>query len=319
MVKKWSQWIGQTFAFWVLLFSVIAFLFPKGFTWIAPYIVPMLGVIMFGMGLTLKWDDFKEVFTRPKEVFIGVGAQFLIMPLLAVGLVTIFPVSPEVALGVILVGCCPGGTASNVITYLAKGDTALSVTITSVSTLLAPFVTPFLIWLFAEEWLTISATSLVWSIMKMVILPIALGLIVRSLFPKHVEASIDVLPMISVISIVAIIGAIIAVNKEALASSGVLIFTIVMLHNVLGLLIGWLLAKWLKLSLPKQAAISIEVGMQNSGLGAALAAAHFAPLAAVPSAIFSVWHNISGPLFATMFRKQMAATTVKEDIHTVVN
>jgi bile acid:Na+ symporter, BASS family len=303
-LSKFSNFVGNTFAVWVLLFAALAFYDPNAFTWIAPYIVPLLGIVMFGMGLTLSPNDFKEVFKRPAEVLIGVVAQFLIMPLVAFLLARYLPVSREVALGILLVGCCPGGTASNVMTYLAKGDTALSVAVTSVSTILAPILTPSLMLLLAGKWLSVSAAALFWSIVKVVLIPIILGLIVQALFQKQVKAFIPVLPLVSVIAIVAIVAAVVGQNQQAIAKSGLAIFLIVVIHNGLGLLLGYWFAKLFRLSAPKQKAISIEVGMQNSGLGAALATAHFSPLAAVPSAIFSVWHNISGPIAATYFRKK---------------
>lgn len=303
-LAKISNFVGNTFAIWVVLFAAFAFYSPKTFTWIAPYIVPLLGIVMFGMGLTLSVNDFKEVLKRPKEVLIGVVAQFLIMPLIAFLLAHYLPVSREVALGIILVGSCPGGTASNVMTYLAKGDTALSVAVTSVSTILAPILTPSLILLLAGKWLSVSAASLFWSIVKVVLIPIILGLIAQSLFRKQVKACVQILPLVSVIAIVAIVAAVVGQNQQAIAKSGIAIFLIVVAHNGLGLLLGYWFAKLFRLSAPKQKAISIEVGMQNSGLGAALATAHFSPLAAVPSAIFSVWHNISGPIVATYFRKK---------------
>ncbi|MCM3444422.1 bile acid:sodium symporter family protein [Metabacillus halosaccharovorans] len=304
LLEKISKTAGSTFAIWVILFAVLAFFIPGGFTWIAPHISLLLGIIMFGMGLTLSLKDFKAVFQAPKSVIIGVVAQFTIMPLLAFLLATIFQLPPEVAVGVILVGCCPGGTASNVMTFLAKGNTALSVAVTSVSTLLAPILTPALTLLFASKWLPVSAGSLFLSIVQIVLVPIILGIIVNLLFKKQVEKSISVLPLISVIGIVAVASAVVAVNSAKIAETGLLIFSIVVLHNGLGLLIGFLLAKGLKLNFADQKAISIEVGMQNSGLGAALAVAHFSPLSAVPSAIFSVWHNISGPLLATWWGKR---------------
>ncbi|MBO8164965.1 MAG: bile acid:sodium symporter family protein [Brevibacillus sp.] len=302
-VERVSQFVGSTFAVWVLLFAALAFFFPSWFTGLGAYIVPLLGIIMFGMGLTLSADDFKEVFRRPKDVAIGVLAQFVIMPLIGFALAVGLDLPPEVAVGVILVGSCPGGTASNVMTYLARGDVALSVAITSVSTLLAPLVTPWLILIFASQWVAVDALSLFWSIVNVVIIPIVLGLIVKTLFKRQAEASVKALPLVSVAAIVAIVAAVVAASQEKIASSGLLIIAVVVLHNLLGLLLGYLLAKWLKLSLGKQKALSIEVGMQNSGLGAALASAHFSPLAAVPSALFSVWHNISGPIVATLFSK----------------
>ncbi len=312
-LERLSSFVGNTFAVWVLLFAFLSFFIPSGFTWIAPYIVPLLGIIMFGMGLTLSANDFKEVFRRPKDVAIGVGAQFVIMPLLAFALATLLPVSPEVAVGVMLVGCCPGGTSSNVMTYLSKGDTALSVSITAVSTVLAPILTPLLVLLFASKWLSVSAGDLFISIVKIVLVPIILGLVVKYLFGKKVEAGVKALPLVSVAAIVAIVAAVVSVNQEKIAETGAIIFAIVVLHNCIGYLIGYGLAKLFGMTPTKRRAVSIEVGMQNSGLGASLAAIHFSPLAAVPSAIFSVWHNISGPIIATIFRKQQEKEADHDD------
>ncbi|MEW9677728.1 bile acid:sodium symporter family protein [Lentibacillus sp. L22] len=303
-MEKISSFAGNTFALWVILFALLSFFFPSGFTWLAPYVSLLLGVIMFGMGLTLTPGDFKAVFQVPKSVIIGVLAQYIIMPSLAYGLATVFQLPPEVAVGVILVGCCPGGTASNVMTFLAKGNTALSVTVTSISTLLAPILTPTLTLLLASKWLPVSAGSMFMSIVEIVLLPIVLGIVIRLLFQKQVEKSVAALPLVSVVGIVAVAAAVVSVNTENIVKEGLLIFVVVVLHNVLGLAIGYLLAKALRLKFPDQKAISIEVGMQNSGLGSSLALTHFAPVAAVPSAIFSVWHNISGPLLATWWGKK---------------
>ncbi|MGA9288700.1 MAG: bile acid:sodium symporter family protein [Anaerobacillus sp.] len=314
MLERASRFAGNTFAIWVLFFAVLGFVFPEGFTWITSYITILLGIIMFGMGMTLSGDDFKEVLKQPKSVAIGVAAQFIIMPLLAYGLAILFQLPPDVAVGVILVGCCPGGTASNVMTFLSKGNTALSVAITGVSTLLAPLLTPSLVLLLASQWLPVSAGDLFLSIFQMVVIPITLGIIVKLLFKEKVTGSIKALPLISVISIVAIVAAVVGASKERIAETGLLIFSIVILHNLLGLAIGFWLAKLLRLNEGDQRAISIEVGMQNSGLGAALAAAHFNPIAAVPSAIFSVWHNISGPILATIWSKRPPYKQKDKDI-----
>ncbi|MEC5423093.1 bile acid:sodium symporter family protein [Virgibacillus sp. C22-A2] len=307
-IEKVSNFAGNTFAVWVILFAVLSFIFPGGFTWIAPHISLLLGIIMFGMGLTLSLSDFKGVFQAPKSVLVTVAAQFTIMPLLAFGLAMAFQLPPEVAVGVILVGCCPGGTASNVMTFLAKGNTALSVSVTAVSTVLAPILTPALTLLFASQWLPVSAGSMFISIVQIVLIPIVLGIVVRLLFRKQVEKSVAALPLVSVIGIVGVASAVVAVNTDAIVTTGLLIFMVVVLHNVLGLFIGYLLAKGLKFDLSEQKAVSIEVGMQNSGLGSALALAHFAPIAAVPSALFSVWHNISGPILATWWGKRSEYT-----------
>jgi bile acid:Na+ symporter, BASS family len=303
VLEKVSQFAGSTFAVWVLLFAALSFFWPSAFTWIAPHISLLLGIIMFGMGLTLSTGDFKEVFRRPKDVAIGVIGQFLIMPILAFLLAKGLQLPPEIAVGVILVGCCPGGTSSNVMTFLAKGDVPLSVTITSVTTLLAPVVTPALILLLASEWIPVDPASLFVSIVKIVIIPIVLGVIIKKLFNRQAQASVKVLPLVSIIGIVAIVAAVVSVNQQNIAKTGLLIFAVVILHNILGYLVGYLFGKLFKMDLSKKKAVAIEVGMQNSGLGAAIASAHFSPLSAVPSAIFSVWHNISGPILATLFNR----------------
>lgn len=293
-----SNFVGRTFAFWVILFAVLGFVMPDTFKQLTPWIVSLLGVIMFGMGLTISGRDFHEVVRRPLDVALGVLAQFIIMPLLAVLLTKLIPMPPEVAAGVILVGCCPGGTSSNVMTYLARGDVALSVACTSVTTLLAPIVTPFLVLLLASEYLPVDAGAMFLSIVKVVLLPLALGFAAQKLLPGFVRAAVPALPLVSVTGIVLIVAAVVGASKGAIVQSGLLIFAVVVLHNGLGYLIGYLAARAGGLSLAKRKAIAIEVGMQNSGLGAALATAYFSPLAAVPSAIFSVWHNISGALTA---------------------
>jgi BASS family bile acid:Na+ symporter len=302
-LARLSRFVGNTFAIWVLLFAALAFYFPATFKVIGPYIVPLLGIVMFGMGLTLSKADFREVTRRPRDVLIGVLGQFIIMPGLAWILAKTLDLPPEVAVGVILVGCCPGGTASNVMTFLARGDVALSVTVTSVTTLLAPIITPALIYLLASQWIDVSAAAMFWSIVQVVVLPIALGVLTQYLLKDKVQVGVAVLPLVSVVAIVAIVAAVVAGNQARIATSGLMIFVVVVLHNGLGLLIGYALAKACGMSVSKRKAISIEVGMQNSGLGVALATAHFSPLAAVPSAIFSVWHNISGPMAATLFRR----------------
>ncbi|MDO5359498.1 MAG: bile acid:sodium symporter family protein [Jeotgalicoccus sp.] len=315
---KLSTFIGNTFAVWVILFAALAFLLPGGFTWISPYINLLLGIIMFGMGLTLKLKDFKQVITAPKEVITLVVAQYTIMPLLAVGLVFLFQLPPEIAIGVILVGCSPGGTSSNVMTYLAKGNMALSVTATSVSTLLAPIITPALTLLLASAWLPVSFSAMFISIIQIVLVPIALGVAVQYLLGDKVEQAIGILPLISVIGIIGVITAVVSNNVENILASGLLIFAVVILHNLLGYLVGFLLGKVLRFDLKDTKTLSIEVGMQNSGLAATLAATHFSPIAAVPGALFSVWHNISGSLAANWLSKIGNDKNVtKEDTKTI--
>lgn len=298
---RFTQFIQKTFALWVIVFAALALWQPELFVWLKAYIPWILGIIMLGMGMTMTVDDFKGVLQSPKAVLIGVVAQFVVMPGLAFILCKLFNLPPEIAVGVILVGCCPGGTASNVITYMAKGNVALSVACTSVSTLLAPVLTPAIFYLLASQWLKIDAASMFISILQVVLLPIVIGLILRTWLKRQVESYIQVMPLVSVIAIVAIVAAIIGGSKAAILQSGLLILAVVILHNGLGYLLGFTAARFFKLPYADSKAIAIEVGMQNSGLGVALAAVHFAasPITAVPSAIFSLWHNISGPALAT--------------------
>ncbi|MFA3083313.1 bile acid:sodium symporter family protein [Acinetobacter pittii] len=298
---RFTQFIQKTFALWVIIFAALALWQPEFFVWLKAYIPWILGIIMLGMGMTMTVDDFKGVLQSPKAVLIGVVAQFVVMPGLAYALCKLFNLPPEIAVGVILVGCCPGGTASNVITYMAKGNVALSVACTSVSTLLAPILTPAIFYLLASQWLKIDAASMFISILQVVLLPIVIGLILRTWLKRQVESYIQVMPLVSVIAIVAIVAAIIGGSKAAILQSGLLILAVVILHNGLGYLLGFTAARFFKLPYADSKAIAIEVGMQNSGLGVALAAVHFAasPITAVPSAIFSLWHNISGPALAT--------------------
>jgi BASS family bile acid:Na+ symporter len=298
-----SRFVGNTFAYWVLLFAVLAFLFPQWFIGLKTLIVPLLGLVMFGMGLTLKLDDFSEVARHPWRVVLGVVAQFVIMPSVAWMLCQLFQLPPEIAVGVILVGCCPSGTSSNVMTWLAKGDLALAVAISAITTLLAPLLTPTLIWLLASAWLPVSFMEMFWSILQLVMLPIVLGVLAQRLLGTRVSFAVQVLPLISVVSIVMIVCAVVAVSQARIAESGLLIMAVVILHNSFGYLLGYFTGRAFKLPLAQRKTLSLEVGMQNSGLGAALASAHFSPLAAVPSALFSVWHNISGALLSTYFRK----------------
>ena len=300
---KLSTFLGNTFALWVIIFAVLAFVVPGGFTWIAPYINLLLGIIMFGMGLTLKFSDFKQVIVAPKEVTILVIAQYTIMPLLALGLVFVFQLPAEIAVGVILVGCSPGGTSSNVMTFLAKGNMALSVTATSVSTLLAPVITPALTLLLASAWLPVSFMSMFISIIQIVLIPIALGVAVQYLLGTKVDQAVGVLPLISVVGIIGVVTAVVSTNVENIITSGLLIFAVVILHNLLGYLVGFILGKLFRFDLADTKTLSIEVGMQNSGLAATLAATRFNPIAAVPGAIFSVWHNISGSIIANWLSK----------------
>lgn len=295
-----ARWMGVM----VLLVALLSLTVPASFVWIDTWAInPMLGVIMFGMGLTLSPNDFKIVLSRPKDIFIGCLAQFTVMPLLAFALSWVFALPQELALGVILVGCCPGGTASNVITYLAKGDLALSVGMTATSTLLAPLLTPFLVWLMAGTMVEVDTFGMLLSIVYVVIAPIVVGLLCQRFLPRLTKCLTPYLPAFSSIVIAMVVGIIVSHNVDRLMTCGLLVILVVVAHNLLGLLIGFLIGRMLHLPKTKCVAVSIEVGMQNSGLASSLAKLHFAafPLAIVPGAVFSVWHNISGALAAKLF------------------
>lgn len=300
-LQKISQFAGKTFSLWVLLFAFLAYQFPNHFSSLIAYVPYLLGIVMFGMGITLTVNDFSEVVKHPKAVVIGVVSQFVIMPLIAFALAKGFNLPADLAVGIILVGACPGGTSSNVMTYLAKGNTALSVACTSVSTLLAPFLTPVVFYVLASQWLDIDAYAMFISVLKIVLFPVFLGVVARTLLTKQMVKLGTCTPLVSVIAIVLILAAVVAVSKDKIIESGLLIFIVVVLHNGLGYLLGFVVAKLFKLNFADSKAVAIEVGMQNSGLGAALATAYFNPIAAVPSAVFSFWHNISGPILATFF------------------
>ena len=302
LCKLISDYMGAL----VLMAAVVGLIVPDAFSGVRPAVInPLLGVIMFGMGMALRLEDFKVVFSRPKDVIIGCMAQFTVMPLLAVALSRLFALDEALAVGVVLVGCCPGGTASNVITYLAKGDLALSVGMTATSTLLAPVVTPLLVWLLAGKSVDVYVAGMLLSILWVVIMPIVAGLIVKGLWPKFTERTTAYLPAVSSLAIAFIVLIIIAANAQKLLMGGMVIILVVVLHNLCGLGLGWLIGRLLRLPDAKRRAISIEVGMQNSGLASSLATLHFAayPMATIPGALFSVWHNISGAIVARLYAR----------------
>lgn len=285
----------------VLIIAIVALLQPWTFEWAANYVTYLLGIVMFGMGMTLRWEDFSLVFKRPRDVFIGSVAHFTIMPALAWGLAKAFGLPPELAAGVILVGTCPSGTSSNVMTFLAKGDVALSVAIGITTTVLAPFITPLLTWYLVGAWVSVSLGAMFLSIFQVVVVPIALGIIINRFFGNFVKRAVKVLPLVSVIAIMLIVGAVVGISAQKILQTGLLIIGIVIIHNICGYTLGFCAAKLAGFNFSKQKAVMFEVGMQNSGLATSLALMHFTPAAAIPGAIFSVWHNISGSLLANRF------------------
>lgn len=281
---------------------------PQTGLWIdSAAISPLLAVVMFGMGMNMSWKDVEPVLKQPKNVLCGCAAQFLIMPALAMLLGKGFGLDTALLTGVVLVGACPGGTASNVITFLARGDIALSVGMTTVNTLLAPLVTPFIVWLLLRTSVEVDAPAMFRTIAMVVLAPISLGLLLHRVAEKHPAIRL-IMPSVSVLAIAAIISCIVAHQAPQLLATGGVILLVVVLHNWGGFACGYLLARLLCLNSAQAKALAIEVGMQNSGLATALAQSSFPTLAmaTVPGVIFSVWHNLSGSLLAAWLRCQKA-------------
>lgn len=295
--------ITDYFTFWIILFSAVAYLYPSHFEDLRNLIVPTLGIIMFGMGASLTTSDFKRVLLRPRDVGVGVVAQYGIMPFLGFALAKIFGLDPILAAGVVLVGSCPGGTSSNVITYLARGDVAFSVTMTSVSTLLSPVMLPLLMYLYAGQWIDIPVLKLFISTVQIILLPVALGLGLRILIKDKIKYMLPVLPSVSSLAIIFIVGVIVAANSQSIARVGLTVAIIAIMHNILGFSIGYWVGRFFGMDTQRARAVSIEIGMQNSGLAVALANTYFGTLAALPGAIFSVWMNISGSALAWWWRR----------------
>ena len=286
----------------VIIGGVIGYFAPNTAASFAPQVTPLLGIVMFGMGLTLKPVDFALVARRPLPVLIGVVAQFVIMPMVALAVVAIMDLPEAVAAGGILVGCAPGGTSSNVVSYLARGDVALSVTMTSISTLLAPVFTPLLTLWLAGEYMPVSASSKAWSIVKVVLIPVVAGILIGMLAPRVVARINSALPWISVAAISAIVCIVVGGAHDTIASAGALVFAAVIIHNGCGYGLGYLAGLITKQPVAARRTMAVEVGMQNSGLATSLASTYMNPLAALPGAVFSVWHNLSGAVLAAICR-----------------
>lgn len=290
--------LTNLFPLWALAGTAFAFFFPAALVPMKPAIVPLLGVVMFGMGIGLTAGNFLDVLRRPLPVALGVGLQFLVMPLLGWLLAVLAGLPPMLVAGVVLLGSCPGGTASNVICYLARGDVALSITLTAVSTLLAVVATPLLTLLYAGQTVPVPAIDMLFSILKVILLPVAAGVFLNHLFHRQLAPLRSGFPLLSVAAIVFIIAIIVALNRDQLASLAPVVALVVIAHNLLGLLAGYFLTRLAGRSRREARAIAIEVGMQNSGLAVALAVKYFSVTAALPGALFSIWHNLSGSLLA---------------------
>ena len=290
--------ITALFPLWAMLGVLLAWFVPGPLAACRPAILPLLGVVMFGMGAGLRVENFLAVLRRPVPVVLGLGLQFLMMPLAGWLLALLAGLPPQLAAGMILVGCSPGGTASNVICYLARGDVALSITLTACSTLLAVLATPLLMLLYAGETVDVPALDMLQTIFWIIFLPVTLGTMLNHLFHRSLAIVRQVFPLLSVFTIVFIIAIIVALNREQLAGVATGLFILVVLHNLAGLAGGYWIARWTGQDRRTCRTIAIEVGMQNSGLAVALAIKYFTATAALPGAIFSIWHNLSGSLLA---------------------
>ena len=301
------------FVVWVTVVSVFAYFYPPAFTWIKPYIEYGLGMIMFGMGMTLIPADFTRVIRMPRAVICGIFGQFMIMPLVAVALVNVFQLDNELAMGFIILGCCPGGLASNVIAYLSKADVALSVTMTAISTILAVLLTPLLIQFYGGHFLPVDAGKLFESVVKIVLAPVLLGITIRYLLGENTRTFLEIFPAISVMTIVILCAAIIALSKDDIRNAFGIAALLVVLHNAFGLAFGYLLARLFRLPETACRTVAVEVGMQNSGLGMSLATLHFTSLSALPCSLFSVWHNISGSALATFWSRREPGDHIEKE------
>lgn len=313
-VEKFGKFVGKYFTVAIVFWVIFNYFLPKTSTWIIPNISYLLGVILFGMGLTLRFKDFERIAKKPFPVIAGTVAHYLIMPTVARVLCLIFQLKGATAAGVILVGSCPSGTSSSVMAYLAGGDVALDVSIETFSTLLAPVAIPSLLLLFAGKYVDIPAFSLFLSTVKIVLVPILLGVLVHSLFKNKIEWITKLLPLVSQLAILLIIGAVISANHaELLTAQTFLVIPVVILHNLSGYGLGYLFSKLIQLKTPQRKAITFEVGMQDSSLGATLALKYFVPAAAIPSTVFSIWHNISGSVLAVNWRNHDSKKRFKEN------
>lgn len=288
--------------FVLLFFSFLGLYFKEFFSELKNLVVPLLALVMLGMGITLKGEDFKNVLIKPHRVIYAAILQFTLMPSLGYMLGRLLSVEDEIFYGAVLVGSAPGGTASNLITYLSKGDLAYSVSMTAFSTLISPFVTPGLVYLALRERIDVPFSSMFKDMLLVVFLPLISGIILRNLFPKIKRAE-RILPYLSLFSIGFIIAVVLSLNGDRLREINLELFLLVMLHNTLGFLLGYLFAILAGMDRIRAKTLSIEVGMQNSGLAVVLSLEYFPPLSALPGALFSLIQNLNGLLLSHLYRR----------------
>lgn len=312
LLQAVSRWLANYTSIFIIGIAVVTMFFPHIFDWVRGTTqTVILGIIMLTMGLTLTTNDFKILARRPLDIFIGACAQFIIMPGVAYLLVHIWHLEPALALGILLVGCCPGGVSSNIMSYLCHGDVAFSVGMTCASTLLAPVMTPLLMQITAGEIIHIDAIGMFTNILIVTIIPVGIGCLLNYLYSKksYFPTLQSLMPGISVTCLAFIVGGVISTVHDDLIERGLVLFlltfAVVFCHNSLGYLLGWLAGKLAGFNTAKKRTISIEVGMQNAGLATVLAGTFFAsqPLAVLPCAISCAWHSISGTILAGIYLK----------------
>lgn len=312
LCQNLSRWLATNASLFVIMVAVVTFLAPTLFNWVRGTTQTIiLGIIMLTMGLTLTTNDFRILARRPLDILIGAAAQFLIMPCVAYLLVRVFRLEPALALGILLVGCCPGGVSSNIMSYLCHGDVAFSVGMTCASTLLAPVMTPLLMQLTAGEIIEINAIGMFVNILIVTVIPVGIGCFLNYTFSHHKAFPTiqSLMPGLSVTCLACIVGGVISTVHDDLVARGLLLFAwtfaVVFCHNSLGYVLGWAAGRLAGFSTAKKRTISIEVGMQNAGLATVLASNFFAaqPLAVLPCAISCAWHSISGTILAGLFLK----------------
>lgn len=296
--------IIYAFPTFILLGAIIAFIFPDPFIPLTNYINIFLTIIMFTMGLTLTVPDFQMVLKRPLPILIGVVAQFVIMPFLAIVVAKMFNLNPALAVGLLMLGSVPGGTSSNVIAFLARGDVALSVTMTSVSTIVSPIMTPFLMLMLAGTETAVDGGGMAWTLVQTVLLPVIIGLVLRVFLNKWIDKILPILPYLSILGIGGVVFGAVAANAERLVSVGLIVFVAVIVHNVLGYVLGYLTGRVFKFPEAANRTMAIEIGTQSAGLASGMAGRFFTPEAALPGAVAAVVHNITGAVYVGLVRNR---------------
>ena len=286
---KFLRIFNHYIALWVALLGVLAYLVPSSFNYFKPFINIFFGLAMFGIGLVIREEDYKNIARAPGVVIFGTICQFTIMPLLALFTSWVFNLSPAWRVGLILTGSAPGAMTSNIISYLSKGDVAYSVSLTALSTLLCPVLTPLLTLLLAGTRVPIAFWPMFFTIIWVVLIPLVAGFLIRKIFTQQVEKLGEIPSTLSVLAIFVITSYVIAANRDNLGLATILLMCTVAFHNALGMLLGFFAGYIAKLSFIRRKTLSIEIGMQNAGLGVVLALTHFGKEVAVPAAIFTVW------------------------------